>query len=126
MGRPTLHQEGDLCEECGINEKASQGYTLTGVRRFRAVCNTCHKTRYIRPWLAFRKDYCEMCPFVPMFQRSLVVHHRDGDKTNNEEYNLMTLCHNCHNELHGLLHESDGDSKLAEKLYRKFIKALLG
>ena len=31
----------------------------------------------------------------------LVVHHKDGDNTNNEPENLMILCQGCHCKVHG-------------------------
>ena len=124
MGRPWKNQEGDLCEECGLREKAKAGYHLNGERKYRATCNVCHKARYERPWLAFRREECESCGYVPMFLRGLEVHHRDGDKENNDPENLMTLCSNCHKDMEGLIHELDGDYEKAESLLARFIKSL--
>jgi len=39
---------------------------------------------------------CEKCGFVPEWMGQLDVDHIDGDKSNNNEDNLMTLCANCH------------------------------
>lgn len=125
MGRPRLHNEGELCEECGEREKGITGYHADGTARYKAVCHICHKTRFTRPWLAFRKDECDYCGHRPMFTWSLEVHHRDGDKTNNEEENLDTLCSNCHRDLSALIHELDDDWEKAETLFARFIKALI-
>jgi len=65
-----------------------------------------------------------MCGHHPFFKGSLDVHHRDGDKEHNEPDNLMTVCANCHRELHGFFHQT-GDYNKAESMLRKFIKALL-
>jgi len=120
------HYEGELCEECGINPKAFKGYSVIGTRLYRAVCTTCHKGRYHRPWLKFRGTECEECTYKPIFIGTLQVHHRDGDKKNNEPENLTTLCANCHSELGGLIFDLDGDWEKAESLLTKFIRALLG
>lgn len=65
---------------------------------------------------------CEYTPFTGKW--ALEVHHIDEDRTNNEPDNLMTLCSNCHREMHGLLHEY-GDSDVAMSVLAKFIKRLL-
>ena len=55
------------------------------------------KTHIERPWVAHKKDYCERCGFIPEHDCQMTVDHIDGDKTNNEISNFMTLCANCHN-----------------------------
>jgi len=42
---------------------------------------------------------CEYCDFSD--ERVLVVHHRDGNRNNNELSNLVLLCRNCHYIKHG-------------------------
>lgn len=44
----------------------------------------------------FKKDKCEQCNFVPVHSCQLDVDHIDGNKDNNSESNLQTLCANCH------------------------------
>lgn len=51
----------------------------------------------------FRKDKCEDCGVGLKYGRvghynhpNLVVHHRDGDISNNNPENLQTLCKKCH------------------------------
>lgn len=44
----------------------------------------------------FKKSYCEECGFVAAHRCQLDVDHVDGDKSNNAESNLRTLCANCH------------------------------
>lgn len=46
---------------------------------------------------------CKECGFSD--HRVLVVHHKDGDRNNNELSNLILLCRNCHY----LKHESRGN-----------------
>jgi HNH endonuclease len=49
---------------------------------------------------------CAWCGFTPAVVAGrrvlgmLHVHHRDGDRTNNEESNLVTLCGHCHTCVH--------------------------
>lgn len=52
-------------------------------------------------WRSRRKDRCENpeCKWVGDYTPMMLdVDHIDGDKTNNNEENLMTLCANCHRE----------------------------
>ena len=49
-----------------------------------------------KPYRKHKKDYCEACGFVALFQIQLDVDHIDGDSTNNDPSNLQTLCANCH------------------------------
>lgn len=47
-------------------------------------------------YLAFKKDSCEQCGFIPIIKEQLDVDHVDGDPSNSSQSNLMTLCANCH------------------------------
>jgi hypothetical protein len=124
LGRPKIHEEGDLCDECGINPKRRKGYTAKGTPRVGHDCNECHKSKYSRPWLAFRGDECELCSYTPLWRGTLDVHHRDGDKQNNDPDNLMTLCASCHRELEATIRDL-GDWKKAESWLRKFLNRIL-
>jgi hypothetical protein len=44
----------------------------------------------------FKKDYCESCGFIAEDSCQLDVHHKDGNRKNNNSDNLETLCANCH------------------------------
>ncbi len=125
MARIQINFEGEMCDECGENPKAKCGKMLDGTQKFRAVCALCHRIRFLKPWLKYRGKECEMCEYTPMFSRSLDVHHRDGDKTNNDPDNLMTLCATCHREMEAIISECDGNYGQAESLFKKFMKALI-
>lgn len=47
------------------------------------------------------KCICQICGI----KKSIIVHHLDGNKNNNVENNLLTVCKSCHAELHG--HKKD-------------------
>ena len=49
-----------------------------------------------KPYLIYRKDYCELCGFIPIHECQLDVDHIDNNHKNNELSNLQTLCANCH------------------------------
>ena len=55
---------------------------------------------------------CQICMFAGdgYIDRKLSVHHKDGDRKNNDMENLITLCDRCHKILTGL------------QVYRRFLK----
>ena len=51
--------------------------------------------KYIKPKILKRDNYsCKLCSS----KTKLEVHHIDGNKHNNTQYNLITLCKNCHSK----------------------------
>ena len=44
----------------------------------------------------FKKKCCESCGFIALHSVQLDIDHIDGNHSNNEVDNLMTLCSNCH------------------------------
>lgn len=48
----------------------------------------------------YRKDACELCGATLEEVPRLVVHHRDGNATNDVPSNLITLCDSCHKFVH--------------------------
>ena len=53
----------------------------------------------IKPYIRERDDYtCQHCGATNNITngRNLDVHHRDGNRFNNNEDNLITLCRSCH------------------------------
>lgn len=124
MARAQVHFEGEMCEECGIRPKSCSGFLTNGQKKYRARCGVCHRARNGKPWLRFRGESCDYCGLKPLFSRTLDVHHRDGDKTNNEPDNLDTICASCHREIEGLIHELEGNWQKAENMLKRFIKSL--
>lgn len=92
--------ERPKCSSCSVN-LAAKGRTPG---TFRAKCSTCSRgyaksanaRLNERPWKRHRKNFCEQCGFVAVHYSQLDVDHIDGNKSNNCEENLMTLCANCH------------------------------
>lgn len=91
------------CSICGPNTRI---YGPAGYWK----CNVVHKKSHFkhrkkrnkqrdfsrRPYMAFKKDHCERCPFVAVHPCQLDVHHKDYDSRNNDPSNLETICANCH------------------------------
>ena len=77
---------------------------------FKPICRSCERRKYPaskeskrnkrirerRPYILFRKSFCERCGFIPEHECQLDVDHIDGNHDNNGESNLQTLCANCH------------------------------
>lgn len=55
-------------------------------------------TNKLRKEIRMRDNYkCQICEIVQN-GRKMSIHHIDYDKTNNKEWNLITLCHSCHSK----------------------------
>lgn len=86
---------------------------------------------YVKDWEKISKAYrelhnytCEKCGFdgSNAFERMYIhVHHRDGNKLNNNQANLQCLCIKCHSEVNDTHRKnfSEGDKK---KQLNAFIK----
>ena len=59
---------------------------------------TSNGRRYVA-YAKYRRNTCEVCGCGGIGTR-LVVHHRDGNCTNNVPGNLITLCDSCHKLVH--------------------------
>ena len=108
----------------------------TGLNRFRKNCSLCpHATRrggtmactpggkkittndkYALPaWKKLRDrvlqrdgNACAICSGT----EALHIHHHDGDNTNDDPGNLVTLCSYCHARVHTELNRPDGRSRV--------------
>ncbi len=86
MGWPKMN----LCS-CG-NKLTSKGRDHRGIKRYRRMCHQCRTKKYA----IHKKNYCEICGFIPKWLGQLDVDHIDGNNQNNDQENLQTLCANCH------------------------------
>jgi|SRR3990167_11185116 len=111
MGTENYVQSRKRCKVCKKNLATFRRIGKSGERQYRSKCYGCiwrakspeqRRKRNLswtvgkRPWLRFRKDRCEFCGFIPVHLCQLDVDHKDGNKKNNEQANLQTLCANCH------------------------------
>ena len=87
-----------ICSVCGPTKiKLRDSKAATVKSRYR--CKTIYKKhdkKYLFPYRVHKKDYCEHCNFQPVHIGQLDVDHIDGNRYNNQEDNLQTLCANCH------------------------------
>jgi 5-methylcytosine-specific restriction endonuclease McrA len=86
-----------LCSVCGPTSIQYKGKTKNGFDKWR--CSRAAfliKTRRNRPYSFFFSKTCSICGFVPEDLCQLDVDHIDGNRKNNDESNLQTLCANCH------------------------------
>jgi 5-methylcytosine-specific restriction endonuclease McrA len=83
MGNPGLLDD-PLHGRCACGNKLERGGKS---------CWSCRRYRHRR----FPKDHCcAACGFVAEWAGQLDMDHIDGDRLNNVEENLQTLCANCH------------------------------
>ena len=81
----------------------------SGAKRWRPVCYVCHEASYgARPLdkgvVAVKKTYCEnmdgrfgyACTATIPYSGALELDHIDGDRCNNVEENIQTICKVCH------------------------------
>jgi len=91
MGKASGSTERRVCH-CGKLTR-NAGLNRNGQKVYGVLCVGCHKS-----YKYTKKKYCEApgCTFVPVHGVQLEVDHIDGNKRNNDESNLQTLCCNCH------------------------------
>ena len=78
-----------LCH-CGKPVR-NRGRATSGLVIYDTKCWMC-RCEYRK----YKGSQCELCGFVAIHRVQLDVDHIDGDRTNNDESNLQTLCANCH------------------------------
>ncbi len=84
----------NLCLDCGLQEKLV--VTQKGKKYTYKWCRRCRKINYEKPYLKYRKSFCEFCGFIPLNMCQLDVDHINGNHKDNSKENLQTLCANCH------------------------------
>jgi 5-methylcytosine-specific restriction endonuclease McrA len=91
-----------LCGVCGtVKIKPRYKLNKSGLMTYR--CKNKYKKmkqkarlQKERPYVKSKKDRCESCGFIAVHSSQLDVDHIDGNRSNNNESNLQTLCANCH------------------------------
>jgi hypothetical protein len=78
-----------LCS-CGKQVRA-RGRATSGEQIYDTRCWSC-RCHYRK----HKKDQCAFCGFIAIHPCQLDVDHIDGNRDNNDQGNLQTLCANCH------------------------------
>ena len=119
--KPTSNRQM-YCEECRksvtkakMREYHKRTYVRKGYNQ-RGAANNNWKGG-IGMYREYKKDTCEKCPETA----NLLVHHRDGNRYNNDPSNLETLCKRCHQVEHEC-HKNLPDRKTLSSLKKKQAK----
>jgi rRNA maturation protein Nop10 len=98
-------EQRKICPYCNLNYVAVN-YHKNGKIHYRSKCDKCAKkkaTKFMPPgWMRSGyklKDKCEKCGFKLKYPEQSSVFYIDGNLTNNDRYNLKTVCANCAIEL---------------------------
>jgi hypothetical protein len=92
------HKRTAFCSNCGwvrINRKGNGHWRCKVAERLYRG-----KKGRRRNLSGFKFGTCDRCGFVPEHPQQLDIHHRDGNRLNNDPANLQTLCANCHRLQH--------------------------
>ena len=78
---------------CGCGgPRAVKGVDEHGRRRYRTQCYKCiYKQRQLK-----KDTFCNICGIEPEDSKQLHLDHIDGDRSNNSNKNIQTLCVDCH------------------------------
>jgi hypothetical protein len=102
FNRSNKSSQREVCGACNTNLVAVN-YVTANRTYYRKLCSSCirkgKKIKLSAPaWFkaGYRKrDKCENCGFKGKHLEQLRVFYIDGDKENNNAYNLRTICLNC-------------------------------
>lgn len=81
--------------------------------------------KYFNEYRKHVKKNCEACGSTSLYDKDgflvrrmfLTVHHIDGEVAHNDPTNLMTLCRNCHDKVHGFDDDAPRERSPRKKSY---------
>ena len=88
-----------------INERR-RAYYAENADKMRAAARASYRNKMITG-----KDSCFICGYDED-QEALVVHHKDMDRSNNDETNLVVICANCHMSLHKFIKRQQKETQI--------------
>lgn len=91
-----------LCNKCRAVELGKKHGPINGASTYRTGIGV-----YRKKALNIFKQKCICCGEM---KKRIIIHHIDEDRTNNDIFNLVPLCHSCHRLIHnkikhGMPHE---------------------
>ena len=84
-----------VCAKCGPTTFRIVGNAWQCVTAYHESQARMKKTR-TRKGMPPKGDHCEHCGFVALHSCQLDQDHKNGDRTDNSDGNVWTLCSNCH------------------------------
>jgi len=95
-GCPNLVDKG-YCPEC--QKKVDKNYERT--RETAVARGYTHRWQKVRKWKLSRDPLCQPCQKEGRVTQAFMVHHADGNSRNNRSENLVSVCRECHEKIHG-------------------------
>jgi len=93
----TKQQPRPVCINCNFTLAKPNGKSKSGFQKWHCYCDDCAKAIYSGRFnhLQHKRNSCEKCEFIPEDKIQLDLAYKDGNKSNKNKDNLITLCANC-------------------------------
>ena len=105
-------------EERAALNATRRAYYAANRDRLRSIARSRYRARALAS-----ATNCAVCGYC-RHPEALIVHHKDMNRENNSDDNLVVLCSNCHAVLHKLIRkEQRANNVTAVTVYTKFIEA---
>ena len=104
-------------EQREMMNASRRAYYARKADRLRVIARSKYREKTLRQGKA-----CDICGYDKN-EAALVVHHKDMDRVNNDESNLVVICANCHSILHKEIKKRQKTQQLTANAVYELVKA---